>query len=191
MHYGSPPIMTALKEDVCDGFVIGGGASRVIKEAHVSAEANKPFWLQLVGTGITTAFALHLGAVLTHARWPAITCLNMYDPQLLVEPLQVVGGYCHVPEEPGLGVKVDESALDRLRVATSAKADLRAVYAVARPGGQKVWFGHENVYREDFLAGNQPVFEQGVKLEVYEDDGSKEWRELYERASRAPFGSRE
>ena len=29
MHYGSPPIMTALHEDVCDGFVIGGGASRV------------------------------------------------------------------------------------------------------------------------------------------------------------------
>lgn len=190
MHYGSPPIMTALKEDVCDGFVIGGGASRVIKEAHVAAEANKPFWLQLVGTGITTAFALHLGAVLTHARWPAITCLNMYDPQLLVDPLQVVSGYCHVPEAPGLGVKVDESTLDRLRVPTSQKADLRAVYAVVRPGGQKVWFGHENVYREDFLAGNQPVFERGVKLEVYEDDGSKEWRELFERASRAPFGER-
>jgi len=27
MHYGSPPPMTALKEDVCDGFVIGGSTT--------------------------------------------------------------------------------------------------------------------------------------------------------------------
>ena len=72
MHYGSPPIMTALREDVCDGFVIGGGASRVMREGAVAAEANKPFWLQLVGTAITTTFAAHLGAVLTHARWPMV-----------------------------------------------------------------------------------------------------------------------
>src|SRR4051794_7632343 len=48
-HYGSPPIMTALKEDVCDGFVIGGGASSVMRQGVVSATAEKPFFLQLVG----------------------------------------------------------------------------------------------------------------------------------------------
>jgi L-alanine-DL-glutamate epimerase-like enolase superfamily enzyme len=190
MHYGTPPIMTALREDVCDGFVIGGGATRVTREAAVAADANKPFWLQLVGTGITTAFAIHLGAVLSHARWPAISCLNMYDPQLLKEPLKVVGGYCRVPEAPGLGVQVDEDALASLRVPTSAKADLRAVYAVVRPGGGRTYYAHENQYREDFMAGNQPVFERGVTLEAIEDDGSKEWRKLYERVKLTPVGER-
>jgi L-alanine-DL-glutamate epimerase-like enolase superfamily enzyme len=186
MHYGVPPIMTALKEDVCDGFVIGGGATRVCREAAVAADANKPFWLQLVGTGITTAFALHLGAVLTHARWPAISCLNMYDPQLLRQPLEVVGGYCRVPEAPGLGVAVDEDALASLRVPSSAKADQAAVYAVLRPSGQRTYYLHENQYREDFLAGNQPVFERGVSLETLPDDGSAEWRDLRARVAHGP-----
>jgi L-alanine-DL-glutamate epimerase-like enolase superfamily enzyme len=186
MHYGTPPIMTALKEDVCDGFVIGGGATRVSREAAVAAEANKPFWLQLVGTGITTAFAIHLGAVLTHARWPAISCLNMYDPQLLRAPLEVVGGYCRVPEAPGLGVEVDEDALASLRVESSAKADLAAIYAVVRPNGQRTYYRHEHQYRDDFLAGNQPVFEAGVTLETLPDDGSADWRDLRARVERGP-----
>jgi len=52
MRYGVPPIMTALREDVCDGFVIGGGANRVKANATVAAEACKPFFLELVGAGI-------------------------------------------------------------------------------------------------------------------------------------------
>jgi L-alanine-DL-glutamate epimerase-like enolase superfamily enzyme len=104
MHYGSPPIMTALREQVCDGFVVGGGAAAVRRQAAVAQEANLPFWLQLVGTGITTAFAMHQGAVSSHAQWPAVTCLNMYRHQLLKAPLTVQGGYVRVPEAPGLGV---------------------------------------------------------------------------------------
>ena len=70
MHYGSPPILTTLHEDVADGFVICAGAHRLLKQATVCEEANKPFWLQLVGTGITTTWAAHLGAVCTQAKWP-------------------------------------------------------------------------------------------------------------------------
>ena len=190
MHYGVPPIMTALREDVCDGFVIGGGASRVVKEAAVAAEANKPFWLQLVGTGITTAFALHLGALPTHARWPAVTCLNMYRHHLIRESLTVEGGYCRVPEAPGLGVTVDEAALEELRTSTSIKEDLRAIYAVVRPNGERTYYAHESQYREDFLAGNQPIFERGVRLEVLPDDGSASWAELARRVQVAPVRSR-
>jgi hypothetical protein len=193
MHYGVPPIMTALHEDVCDGFVIGGGATRVLRQGTVAGEANKPFWLQLVGTGLTTAFALHLGAVLSHARWPAITCLNMYADQLLRAPLVVAGGYCAVPEAPGLGVEVDEEALTRLHIPTAAKADLQAVYAVVRPDGGRTYYRHEDQYREDFLAGNQPIFERGVTLEVLPDDGSPDWADLARRVQAGPvraFGRR-
>jgi L-alanine-DL-glutamate epimerase-like enolase superfamily enzyme len=41
MHYGSPPVMTALTEGVCDVFVIGGGASSVLRSAAVAETFNK------------------------------------------------------------------------------------------------------------------------------------------------------
>ena len=115
MHFGSPPIMTALADDVCDGFVIGGGVKSVLDQATIAAQANKPFWLQLVGTGLTTAWAMQLGAVCTHAQWPAVTCMHIYSDDLLAEPLQVVAGYVRVSQEPGLGVEVDEDALAKYR----------------------------------------------------------------------------
>lgn len=186
MHYGSPPIMTALREGVCDGFVIGGGASSVSTQGHVAAEANKPFWLQLVGTGLTTTFALHLGAVLSHAQWPAVTCLNLYEHQLIAEPIVVQGGYARVPEKPGLGIEISEDALRRYRTGTSIKPNARAVYAVVRPNGQRIYYASETQYWDDFLNGNQIGFEPGVRLETIADDGSAEWEKLAARVQMTP-----
>ncbi len=117
MHYGSPPIVTALHEDVCDGFVVGGGAAALANQAQVAATANKPFWLQLVGTGLTTAWTVQAGAVATHAQWPAITCMHIWQDDLIVDPLRVEGGYIKVPTGPGLGVALDREAVARLRLA--------------------------------------------------------------------------
>ena len=61
-----------------------------------------PFWLQMVGTGLTTTFAVHLGAVLKEARWPAIPCINIYSHTLLKE-FDVEGGHIAVPQAPGWG----------------------------------------------------------------------------------------
>ncbi len=197
MHYGSPPIMTALREQVCDGFVVGGGASAVRRQAAVAHEANLPFWLQLVGTGITTTFAMHQGAVCSHAQWPAVTCLNMYRHQLLKEPLVVQGGYVRVPEAPGLGVEVDEDALAAMATATSARNALPAVYAVRRWNGETTYFAGERLdaagvprgYWEDSAMGNLPPYEEGTRLTALEDDGTPEWRALFERIQIAPVRS--
>ena len=62
MHFGSPPYTTVVREEVCDGFVICAGKSEVLRQGQLSAEANMPFWLQLVGNGLTTTWAAHLGA---------------------------------------------------------------------------------------------------------------------------------
>ena len=42
--------------------------SEVVRQGALSAEAQMPFWLQLVGNGLTTTWAAHLGAVLTHVN---------------------------------------------------------------------------------------------------------------------------
>ena len=103
-----------------DGFVVGGGATEVRRKGALCASFDKPFWLQMVGSGITTAYAVHIGAVQTHARLPAITAHELWEHDLLKERLEVENGSIAVPEAPGLGIEVDESALERYRVEPDA-----------------------------------------------------------------------
>jgi len=187
MHYGSPPAMTAIREEVNDGFVIGGGAASVMRQATVAAEADMPFWLQLVGTGITTTFSIHLGAVCSHANWPAINCLNMYADDLLKQPIEIENGCARVPEAPGLGVEIDLESVERLRVEPPVeKTAPKWVFAVVWKDGRRTYYANSDAYHKDFYAHNEPIFERGVKLEVLEDDGSKEFADLYEQVQNAP-----
>ena len=103
MHFGSPPHSTNVRTPVADMYVIGGGATTCMTQGHQAADANIPFWLQLVGPGLTTTWAAHLGSVLGMAVWPAITCYNIYGHSLLTKPIEVVGGFHEVPTGPGLG----------------------------------------------------------------------------------------
>lgn len=196
MHCGLPPLMTALREEVCDGFVIGGSPCSILYQGSIAAEANKPFWLQMVGTGIMTAFTVHLGAVLSHAQWPAITCHELWQDDLLKSPLPVVDGYVGVPEAPGLGVEVDAEALERYRVAPDTPtpkeewARQRHVLRLRWPDGRAWAFPNEAAYQRAFYAGNLPLFERGVTLEVLDDDGSLGFQCLYEAVQKEPVRER-
>ncbi len=192
MHYGSPPIETAIREGVCDGFVIGGGACNLRRQGELAAQFNKPFFLQLVGTGLTAAWMLHWGAVLTHATWPAVTCHEIYQDDLLQERIPVRGGYAPVPEAPGLGVELDEEAVARYRVDEGYNpAPPRNLYQVRWPSGARVTYPAGKLpvrpgLWDDFAAGNQPLFHRDVELEIVPDDGSPAWAELEQRALQAP-----
>ncbi|MCX5661572.1 MAG: enolase [Planctomycetota bacterium] len=183
MHYGNPPIMTCIQEQIADGFVVSGGASSVIRQARLAEQANMPFFLQLVGTGLTTTMMMHQGAVCSHSQWPAITCMNMYVDQLITKPIEVKGGYVRVPETPGLGVELNEAVL-KWKVGTSEKPNAEAIYSITRDSGVKTWYhgeyGKFGFWTESH-AGNVPHFEHGVKLEQWKNDGSKEWKDLAKR----------
>jgi L-alanine-DL-glutamate epimerase-like enolase superfamily enzyme len=188
MHYGVPPVMTALKEEVCDVFVVGGGARAVLRAAAVAAMANKTFWLQLVGTGITASFALHLAAVVSHATWPAVNCHQLYVSPLIKPGISVSNGTAAIPEEPGLGVDLDEDAISRHRIEPLARRPdpPDALIAVRWPTGATRYYAYSKQYWDDFRSGRLPVFASGVRMDYVEDDGSREWRELHERAKGAP-----
>lgn len=145
MHFGSPPIMTALREEVCDGFVIGGGASRVIENGTIAAVANKPFWLQLVGTGITATWGMHLAAVLSHARWPAINCNHLFEEELVKPRITLANGTAAIPEAPGLGVGVGRGS----RGAFSDWAPAGTAQAADRhPAFDSLSLGRDGLLRE-------------------------------------------
>ena len=42
MHFGSPPVMAAIGEGVCDGFVIGGGVEARARRGDSAAQAKMP-----------------------------------------------------------------------------------------------------------------------------------------------------
>ncbi|MEW6755090.1 MAG: enolase C-terminal domain-like protein [Candidatus Latescibacterota bacterium] len=181
IHMGTPPPMTAIREGVCDGFVLGGGVRRTLSEGALCQQAGMPFWLQMVGTGLTTVFSAQLGAVLEQARWPAINCINIYSHPL-VRRLRVEDGQLAVPEGPGLGVQIDRDAVERCRVADDFRREpVRQIHVITWPGGGQTAYP-SGAYRGDFLAGRLTGFLPGIRLEVRVDDGSAEFsREYRER----------
>ncbi len=181
MHYGSPPFATVLEQDVADGFVVSGGAHRVLQQAHAAEVANKPFWLQLVGTGMTTTWAAHLGAVATQAKWPAITCMNIWDSQVITQPIVLRGGFYRVPEAPGLGVEPDPGVIDRYRVDYEWVDPPRHVYRYVRADGEVTYFrGAKEELHSVYPQNAMPISEAGSSCEPLEDDGSPEFDAIYQ-----------
>ena len=180
MHFGNPPIATCLKEDVADGFVVCAGASAIRSQAAIARAANKPFWLQLVGTGLTTTWAAHLGAVCTEAKWPAITCMNIWKEQLIKPGIELRGGYHHVPEAPGLGVALDEAAVAKLSVDYTWVDTPRHVYRYSRANGEVTYFGcGKTGLHQAHPAAAMPVCEAGSACLPVEDDGSKAFDKIW------------
>jgi hypothetical protein len=141
----------------------------------------------MVGTGLTTAMSLHLGAVLPFAQWPAVNCLNNYADDLLTEPLTIRGGFAQVPEAPGLGIIVDEAALTRFRMEPPFEFPKpRLLLSVVWQGGRVMHYASLRQCWDDCTAGNQPVQERGVRMEVRADDGSSDWSTLYSLCEIAP-----
>ena len=190
------PIVEHFREEVLhahcsDGFVVGGGITSCREHNALAASFNKPFWLQLVGTGITTAFAVQLGSVLSHAQLPYITCSELWEHDLLSQRLPVIDGYIDVSDSPGLGVEVDEEAINRYRVDPSAPTptqqyrEQKRILRINWPGNagsRRIWdFTDESNYQPAFYKGSIPGFERGVNLEVIEDDGSSSFAKEHEK----------
>lgn len=214
IHFGVPSFPQVIHSQMCDGFVLNQGVGATLAQGQLAATFEMPFFLQLVGLGLTTALMAHLAAVLTHARWPAVTCLNNYSADLLIEPLTIKHGHVQVPDAPGLGVAFDEAALEKYRLEPPHWiAFPRHILTVIWEGGRKIHFPYMEKPKtpdyagpafshlqfeqasaslrgrgvwEDFMRGNLPLYEPGVTLTVWDDDGSKDWAALYQKCLEAP-----
>ena len=190
LHYSVPHFPVAARDELCDGFVIGGGVAGVLRDGAISAQFDKPFFLQLVGAGLTTALSIQLGAVLPMAQWPAVNCLNNYADDLIAKPIEIHEGYAHVPNAPGLGVEVDESALVKYKMKPPYELPRpKLLLSVVWPGNRVRHYGNIQQCWTDAFAANIPHQDRGARMHVRKDDGSKDWTETYARASIAPFWS--
>ena len=147
------------------------------------AAANTPILLQYVGAGITEAFACHMGAIMHTATLPAVTGGHLYEDDLIVEPHVMQRGFMKVPLGPGLGVDLDEDAVQRYRH-TPEPEWARYFSVVTLPGGLKHYYRNLQQAERLMKLGVDEAFAPGVRLDEREDDGSEEfdriWKQLQE-----------
>ena len=191
MHYGNPSPVVAIRQRACDGFVIGGGATRVMNAGRVAAMADMPFWLQLVGSSITGAWSRQFGAVLSHATWPAVTCFQLYAAQPTKQNVEVRNGFTTIPDAPGLGVELDWKAINQYKVPKPpARPEPARLLETRWPDGRKLYIGSNGnvnyMLRKFMKPSNLPYFEPGVTCHLLLDDGTKDWADLYQRARQQP-----
>ena len=216
IHAGVPPLPVALKEEMCDGFVVSEcGATAAMRIGTVLAQFDKPFWTQPVGTGISTAWGCHLGAVLSHQQWPMISCMNNYADDMIMEPHKIAHGTMEVPTLPGLGVALDYDAVNRYRMdAPYTLQERRHIISIEWPGGKSVKYAYmahrqggnyeispfahaayagfpmlERQCWEDFLAGNQPIEPRGVTMRIIHDNTSSAFDSLHARCVLGPVNN--
>jgi L-alanine-DL-glutamate epimerase-like enolase superfamily enzyme len=119
IHFGNPDPIEAIRANMNDSFIIAYPDSRAAnarREASISDSAHLPVWIQIVGLGITTAYVAHLAATMSNATMSSMT-LSALRANDLVKPslIQLEDGYLPVPDGPGLGVELDEDAVEDCR----------------------------------------------------------------------------
>ncbi len=185
-HYSLALARRTCDQKICDGFVMAGGVSQIMQGGFTAATFNMPFFLQMVGTGLTTAMAMHLGVVLTHAQWPAITCMEIYEDDLIEEPLVIHNGLAPVSDIPGLGIELDMAAVARYRARGDEDKLPARLVTYARPNRLKVHFADDSHNSSAvwayFRQGNQPVYERGVSMTMQNVNDDPELQALYAEA---------
>ncbi len=103
-----------------------GGISEIRKITAIAAKHKVPVSFHTWGDGVALAASVHLSAALKD-------CIVMeldytYNPlreELLTDPFKVQNGYLVPPEKPGLGIELNQSALQRFAFAGSEELAVR------------------------------------------------------------------
>src|SRR6266481_5170676 len=130
------------------------------------------------------AIAMHCATARANARWPQVCCHRIYTHQMIKQPIVVENWSAKVPEAPGLGVELDEDAVERFRIQPIAKPYPAPglLIAIRWPSGSTSYYAHAGQYWDAVHNGRLPVFPRHVYLERIADNGSREWKEFQARA---------
>jgi muconate cycloisomerase len=119
LHLSSPAsVIAAIQKDCTDCFNLGGGMVQFVKMAYIAEAAGKPIWH---GSGVDLGI---LDMAYVHACAAAKACTMASDiignflreDDLIIEPIRFEDGCAMVPQKPGLGVELDEEAVQKYRV---------------------------------------------------------------------------
>ena len=179
------PAQQQIEQGLCDGFVTG--SSDVEQMHHYAAvlhEARRPFWIQVIGSGLRAYWVAHLASTCTQAVLSNLAAHTIWEPDLTA-PLPMEAGWLSVPQGPGLGVEPDPAAVDQLR-RTGPDASPRRLTTAVYADGQRHHFGNDRLRHETYYLGSAPGFAAGIRLETRFDDGSTDFDDLFRRSQEVP-----
>ena len=109
-----------------------GGVTEIRTITAIAAKHRVPVSFHTWGDGVALAASVHLAAALQH-------CIVMeldytYNPlreELLCEPVKIENGYLIPPEKPGLGVELDQQALQKFAFSGTEELSVRQKSLVA------------------------------------------------------------
>lgn len=182
---GGTPASEQIRRNLCDAFVLGGAdVERLRQQAAVADLAGKPFWIQTIGSGLRAAWLAHVVSTCQQATLSNLACHTIWQRDLTELP-PVVGGHMAVPDGPGLGVQIDEQAVEELR-AEAAPEQPRRITTVVTPDGTRRHFSSDGQRHEAYYLNEVPGFIEGVYLDTRADDGSDGFEDLFGRCELAP-----
>lgn len=119
LHLGSHgDVVNAVKREACDYLNLGRNLNGFKQVTAIAEAAGMPVWHGSgVGLGISEAAYVHACAAAKAATLSSdIVGELLRVDDLIVRPLAFEDGYLKVPQEPGLGVELDEEAVERFGV---------------------------------------------------------------------------
>lgn len=189
-HYDPGLAPTWLAQDTLDGFVVSEfHPAHMFRQTDTAASFHKDVFLQLCGTGITTAWVAHMGSIIEAARFPAVTAMNIYQHDLLESPLTVSGGFVHIPKAPGLGITLDDHLIETLRVPHGSlpQPGRKLLTFDLGDGRRRQYTSAAQLWNDCSVNGTVPVQGHGAQLTILRDDGSDDFDQQHARAIKHPI----
>jgi len=116
-HIGPEP-MPFIREELLDAFILGVRLGKTLVQQALMAEVTRiPCWVEhSIGTGIAKVFQAHHAAAFPGIEY-AIDTTHILEDDFMTEPFEMKDGFYQLPTKPGLGVTLDDDAVDRYRFA--------------------------------------------------------------------------
>ena len=168
---------------LADGYMLGHASiGAVVRRAGLFEAANAPFMTQNTGGHITRAMIVHMAAAFERATLHHVTLDHMWEADPVEPTLAVVAGQVQVPEEPGLGLRLNYETLERLKALTPPPIP-KALIRIRVEGGPTV-YARPPLSRSPYIEPHMvPGVGEGynclVDQDFWHDDGSDEFADLW------------
>ena len=121
VHWGAVDTRTFILESLNDAFVVEDWlwGLPLMQKSALCALSGQKLWVENgLYSGISQAFQAHMAAAFPNIEF-TISVTHISEDDLVIEPFVVEkGGFYKVPTKPGLGVTLDEKAVEKYRVAS-------------------------------------------------------------------------
>ncbi|MYA79758.1 MAG: hypothetical protein F4X39_04420 [Acidobacteriia bacterium] len=112
-----PDPMPYIREGLLDAIVVGFPMGRTLVQRALMAEVTGiPLWVEhSTRCGVNQVFQAHQAAAFPGIEY-TISVTHMLEDDFVAEPFEMREGFYEVPAKPGLGITLDEDAVDKYRV---------------------------------------------------------------------------